>query len=70
MIDGKTLEQVISAQQHLQSARRIMETLVDIELKSSEWAPGHGEKPHRLRNLETLVRIADESITTLDELWS
>jgi hypothetical protein len=70
MINAKTLAQVHEAQKHLQTARRIMETLVDVELKESEWQPGLGEKPHRVRELQSLANVSDGIIVSLDKLWS
>lgn len=70
MINSKTLETVVETQNHLQTARRCMEDLKDKELENSEWKPGHGEKPHRIKELEKQIYIADNMISILDMLWS
>lgn len=52
MIDTETLKKVQDVLQNLQRARRLMEDIIDIEQKSSEWQPGMGPKPMRMTQAE------------------
>jgi hypothetical protein len=70
MIAIETLERVTASRLNLQNARRELENVLDIELKESEWQPGSGAKPHRVRELQKHINTLKIMTDELDVLWS
>lgn len=70
MIEAKTLEKVQRICTQMGDTRSQIENLAEKELADKGWIPGHGEKPHRLREMERMMRELDKMVIDLDKLWS